>query len=78
VKFRYIAEYVKNGVVSVRYIPTAWNYADIMTKPLGKIQFDRILDLCMAPELNGLRDLGETSVIEEAVVNFICDLGGEC
>ena len=64
--------------MSVRYIPTAWNYSDIMTKPIGKIQFGRILDLCMAPELNGFRDSGETSGIEEEVVNFIFDSGGEC
>ena len=49
-----------------------------MKRPLGKIQFARILDLCMAPELNGLRDSGETSKIEEEAVNFIFDLRGEC
>ena len=64
VKFRYIAENVKKGLVHVRYIPTAWNYADIMTKPLGKIQFARILDLCVAPEQRGLKD-SEERVEEE-------------
>ena len=78
VKFRFIAENVRNGVVSVRYIPTAWNYADIMTKPLGKIQFARILDLCMAPEVNGLRDSGEESGLEEEVANFTFISGEEC
>ena len=54
VKLRHIAESVKKGIVSVRYIPTAWNYADIMTKPLGRIQFARIRDLCMMSEVQGL------------------------
>ena len=75
-KFRYIAENVKNGVVSVRYIPTAWNYADITTKSLGKIA--RILDLCVAPEANGLCDSREESGLEEEVINFTFISGEEC
>ena len=35
-----------------------------MTKPLGKIQFARILGLCLAPEQRGLRD-SEQKVEEE-------------
>ena len=65
-------------MVSVKHIPTAWNYADIMTKPLGKIQFARILDLCVAPEANGLRDSGEESGLEEEVANFTFISGEEC
>jgi len=34
VKLQHTAESVKQGVVSIRDIATAWNYADIMTKPL--------------------------------------------
>ena len=74
VKFRYTAESVKQGVVSVRYISTAWNYADIMTKPLGKIQFARILGLCKAPEANGYHESGEAPDREVEIANLIFDL----
>ena len=32
----------------------SWNYADLKTKPLAKVQFARILDLCMNPEMKGM------------------------
>jgi len=74
VKFRYTAESVKQGVVSVRYISTAWNYADIMTKPLGKIQFARILGLCKEPEANRYHESGEAPDREVEIANLIFDL----
>ena len=77
VKLRHIAESVKEGIVSVRYIPTAWNYADIMTKPLGRIQFARIRDLCMAPEVHGTVDSGEAVPKEVEIGNLILDLEGD-
>jgi len=77
VKLRHIAESVKKGIVSVRYIPTAWNYADIMTKPLGRIQFARIRDLCMMPEVRGTVDSGEPVPKEVEIGNLILDLEGD-
>ena len=77
VKLRHIAESVKEGIVSVRYIPTAWNYADIMTKPLGRIQFARIRDLCMMPEVRGTVDSGEPVPKEVEIGNLILDLEGD-
>lgn len=32
----------------------SWNYADLKTKPLAKVQFARILDLCTNPEMKGM------------------------
>ena len=77
VKLQHIAESVKEGIVSVRYIPTAWNYADIMTKPLGRIQFARIRDLCMMPEVHGTVDSGEAVPKEVEIGNLILDLEGD-
>jgi len=74
VKLRHTAESVKQGIVSIRYIATAWNYADIMTKPLGRIRFARILNLCKAPEANGVPDSGETPDRETEMANLIVDL----
>ena len=49
---------------------------------VGKIQFARILDLCVAPELHGLRDSGEESRfefdIEEEVISCIFISEEEC
>ena len=74
VKLQHTAESVKQGVVSIRDIATAWNYADIMTKPLGRVRFARILDLCKAPEGRGVPDSGETPDREIELANLIIDL----
>ena len=74
VKLRHTAESVKQGIVSIRYIATAWNYADIMTKPLGRIRFARILNLCKAPEAHEVPDSGETPDRETEMANLIVDL----
>ena len=71
IKFRYIAENVKAGHVRVRYIPTSWNYADMMTKPLGKIQFKKILDICICPETKGLKDTLDDKEEKDEMVNII-------
>jgi hypothetical protein len=39
-----------HSVARVRYISTKWNYADIMTKPLGRLEFKRLRGLCEKPE----------------------------
>ena len=56
IKFKYVTENIQNGSVNLRYIPTSWNYADMLTKPLGKIQFRRIVELCRNPEKNGIAE----------------------
>ena len=40
---------VRDGTVRVRYVPTDWNYADIMTKPLMEVKFKRCRDMCVTP-----------------------------
>ena len=57
VRFKHVAESIQEGVVRVRYIPTKWNYADIMTKPLGRIEFERIRDLGRRPERSQVDNL---------------------
>jgi hypothetical protein len=41
VKYYYIRELLKDGVLDLQYVPTAHNTADIMTKPLGRQLFER-------------------------------------
>ena len=46
--------------IRVRYIPTDFNYADILTKPLVLATFKRIRDLCQdRKDANGLMLLSE-------------------
>jgi hypothetical protein len=42
VRFKAIAQSVRDGTVCVRYVPSKWNVADIMTKPLGMMEFNRL------------------------------------
>ena len=46
VRFRFIAEALKERAVRVRYIASAENYADITTKPLVYVKFETCRDLC--------------------------------
>ena len=71
IKFRFITEKVKSGKVRVRYIPTSWNYADLMTKPLAKVQFARILDLCVNPEVKGMAGAEEEAPKEDEMAYVI-------
>ena len=50
VRFKHVAQSIREGVARVRYISTKWNYADIMTKPLGRLEFKRLRGLCEKPE----------------------------
>ena len=47
VRFKHVAQSIREGVARVRYVSTKWNYADIMTKPLTKLEFKRLRDLCL-------------------------------
>ena len=49
VRFKKVAESVRDGTVRVRYVPTDWNYADIMTKSLVEVKFKRCRDMCVTP-----------------------------
>ena len=46
VRFRFIAEALRERAVRVRYVASAENYADIMTKPLVHVKFEMCRDLC--------------------------------
>ena len=62
---------MKTGKIRVRYIPTSWNYADLMTKPLAKVQFARILDLCVNPEMKGMTGAEEEAPKEDKMAYVI-------
>ena len=49
VRFKKVAESVRDGTVRVRYVPTDWNYADMMTKPLVEVKFKRCREMCLRP-----------------------------
>jgi hypothetical protein len=46
-KFHHIREAVDNNEINVEYMPTDQMIADIMTKPLDRIKFERIRDVLM-------------------------------
>jgi hypothetical protein len=48
----------------------------MMTKPLGKIQFRRVRDMCVAPEASGVQDSGEKVDMEVEMANLIYELEG--
>lgn len=43
VKLHHLRDRVRNGDVDVQYVSTEKQLADIMTKPLGRIVFSRLL-----------------------------------
>jgi hypothetical protein len=46
-KFRFVAEAISDGVVKIRYTPSAYNYSDILTKPLTEVMFQRMIEMCL-------------------------------
>ena len=46
VRFRFETEAVRDGVVRVRYCPSAYNYADSLTKPHVPVKFDSMRHMC--------------------------------
>ena len=58
-------------VSNLRYIPTSWDYANLMTKPLAKLQFARILDLCVNPEMKGMAGAEEEAPKEDEMAYVI-------
>jgi hypothetical protein len=39
VRFKHVAQSIREGVARVRYASTKWNYSDLMTKPLAELDF---------------------------------------
>ena len=59
-RFRFIAEALKERAVRIRYVASAENYADIMTKPLVHAKFETCRDLC-----SGMKsDLKRTPIVQ--------------
>lgn len=42
IRYKYIVEQVNKGLISLKYINTSENIADIFTKPLGKTMFEKL------------------------------------
>ena len=42
IRYHYIRELVKNGIIQLRYCPTETNIADLMTKPLGPLRTSQL------------------------------------
>ena len=73
VRFKHVAQSIREGVARVRYVPTKWNYADLMTKPLAKLEFKRLRDLCLRPEsgVTGYPSMEqENNSLDDEVANF--------
>jgi hypothetical protein len=45
-KFRFVAEAISDGVVKIRYTPSAYNYSDILTKPLTEVGIHLVTGTC--------------------------------
>ena len=45
IRFHFIRECVENGEISVKFVPSEEQKADILTKPLGRLKFDVMRDL---------------------------------
>ena len=68
IKFRFTAEAILAKEVRIRYIPTDFNFADLLTKPLVHATFNRILELCQnLKDSNGIMILAE----EPPMVNTV-------
>ena len=73
VRFKHVAQSIREGVARVRYVSTKWNYADLMTKPLAKLEFKRLRDLCLRPEsgVTGYPSMEQGDVsVDDEVANF--------
>jgi hypothetical protein len=46
-RFRFVAEAVKDGIVRVCYAPTDTNHADLFTKSLTTVTFERLLKMAV-------------------------------
>ena len=79
VSFKHVAQSIRDGVARVRYVSTKWNYADLMTKPLAKLEFKRLRELYLPPE-SGVTghpsmEQGDVSVDNEMANFFFCESG---
>ena len=47
VKYHFIYDAVHNSVIEIRFCPTEQMLADVLTKPLGKVRFQKLINLIM-------------------------------
>ena len=71
VKFKFVAEAIGDGAVKIRYTPSMYNFADIMTKPLTEAVFDRLVRMCLGSKRN---QLAERAAQQEG---YACYFGDE-
>ena len=73
-RFKHVAQSIRKGVARVRYVSTKWNCADLMTKPMAKLEFKRLRDLCLRPEsgVTGYPSMEPDNIpFDDEVANFI-------
>ena len=46
-RYYFVKDYVKKGMVKLKYVPSEDNLADILTKPMKKTSFRRLRDRLM-------------------------------
>ena len=46
-KYHFIRDAVHNGVIEIRFCPTEQMLADVLTKPLGKVRFQKLINIIM-------------------------------
>ena len=73
VRFKAVEQSVKDGTVCVRYVPSKWSVADIMTKPLDKIEFKRLRDMVTSASMEISSNLEPKMETEEEILNVIVD-----
>jgi hypothetical protein len=79
VRFKHVAQSIREGVARVRYVSTKWKYADLMTKPLAMLELKRLRDLSLRPESGATghpsMEQGDVSADDE-VANFFLRRAG--
>jgi hypothetical protein len=65
-KFRLVAEAISDGVVKIRYTPSVYKYSDIITKPLTKVMFQRMIEMCLGSKDRQIVESGHQ------VEGFLC------
>ena len=63
---RFVAEAISDGVVKIRYTPSAYNYSDILTKPLTEVMFQRMIEMCLGSKDSQIAERGHQ------VEGFLC------
>ena len=65
-KYHHFRRYVKRGEISILYCPTDEQKADILTKPLTEVMFQRMIEMCLGSKDSQIAERGHQ------VEGFLC------